>query len=92
MIALAAWYFWQKRRSPGTSPDKEAEHAKTDEKVTAVELPLGVHHEKSELEASPNQVSELTGDQKYRPRPPIESLPVTATPSPQAAKSDREHM
>jgi hypothetical protein len=92
IIVLAVWYFWQKRRSSSTFPDKDAKHKKTDGKVAGAELPLGRHHEKSELEASPNQVSELTGDQKYRPRPPIESLPVTAPSFIQAVAGDSEQM
>jgi hypothetical protein len=92
IIVLAAWYFWQKRRSSSTFPDKDPEHKKTDGKVAAAELPLGRHHERSELEASPNQVSELTGDQEYRPRSPIQSLPVTAPSSTQAVAGDSEQM
>jgi len=63
IMILAVWYFWQKRRSSSTFPDKDPEHKKADREVAAAELPLGRHHEKSELEASPNQFSELTGDQ-----------------------------
>jgi hypothetical protein len=89
IIALAVWYSWQKRRSSSTSPDKDPEHKKTDGKIAAAELPLGRHHERSELQASPNQVSELTGDQEYRPRSPIRSLPVTA---PSFTPGDSEQM
>src|SRR5271156_6374784 len=92
IIVLAVWYFWQKRRSSSAFPDKDPEHKKTHGKVAAAELPLGRHHERSELGASPNQVSELTGDQEYRPRPPIESLPVTAPSSTQAVAGDSEQM
>jgi hypothetical protein len=92
IIVLTVWYFWQKRRSSSTFPNKDPEHKKTDGKVAAAELPLGRHHEKSELEASPNKVSELTGDQEYRSRPLIESLPVTAPSSTQAVAGDSEQM
>jgi hypothetical protein len=92
IIVLAVWYFWQKQRSSSTFLDKGSEHKKTYEKVAAAELPLGHHHERSELEASPNQVSELTGDQEYRPRPLIESLLVTAPSSTQAVAGDGEQM
>lgn len=92
IIVLAVWYFWQKRRSSSTFSDKDPEHKKTDGKVAAAELPLGGHHEKSELEASPNKVSELTGDQEYWPRSSIESLPVTAPSSTQAVAGDSEQM
>ena len=42
------------------------------------ELPQGRHYERAELNATPNQVSELIGDQTYPPLPPIETLPVLA--------------
>lgn len=92
IIVLAVWYFWQKRRSFSTFPDKGLGEKKTQGKIATAELPQGHHHERSELEASPNQVSELTGDQEYRPRPPIESLPVTAPSSTQTVEGDSEHM
>ena len=71
IIVLAVWYFWQKRRSSSTFPEKERGAGK----VAAAELPLGRHHEKSES-AAPNKGLELTGDQEYRPRPLIESIPA----------------
>ena len=55
------------------------------------ELPQGRHYDRVELNATPNQVSELIGDHTYSTLPPIESLPVLAVPPPQIISGDSEH-
>jgi hypothetical protein len=91
-IVLTLWYFWHKRRSSSTLPSKDSEHEKFHKGPVAAELPLGRHNERAELEASPNQVSELFGDHEYRPRSPIESLPVTVLSPMQTVVGQREQM
>ena len=54
------------------------------------ELSQGGHYDRAELSATPNQVSELIGDQTYPTPPPIETLPVLAEPPPQVISRDSE--
>ena len=58
IAALAFWYLCIKRKRQ-SRPPTDISHPKDPE------LPLGGHHEKSELSADPNHVSELQGDRQH---------------------------
>ena len=51
---------------------------------SALELPLGGHHERTELPANPNHVSELYGDRKLTVQREAEKEAVLASKTPQA--------
>ncbi len=61
LAALAFWYFCvkRKRQRQPKPPSRGAPHPKDPE------LPQGGHHEKTELPADPNHVSELHGDRQH---------------------------
>jgi hypothetical protein len=74
VVSIAAFIVLQRRRKLVTSPTTASKHPKLSE------LPQGRHYERSELLATPNQVSELHGDRSYRPTPSIENNFVTTVP------------
>jgi hypothetical protein len=76
-LSSAAWLLVLKRRrrhrKSTTNPTTSTELGAS---ASVQELPQGFHHERAELAAAPNHVSELHGDQGWRPREMIQATEV----------------